>query len=67
MKFQAGEVYLNKRTGRHISVLGIYKEDDYKLGLDIMEVDPDTMHTLFPNEITIEKTDLKDWEHVETV
>lgn len=67
MEFQAGEVYSNKRTGRHISVLEIYGETESSYSLDIMEVDPNTMQTLFPNEITIEKSNLEDWELVKIV
>ncbi len=67
MVFQAGEIYLNKKTGRHIYVIFEYHETTQSITLDIQEVDPDSMQLLFHNVLTVEKTNLLDWEHVELV
>lgn len=64
-QFEEGEVYRNKKLDKDIMVYGIASETDSQIIMAVGFVDRESEEMTSPGEITVNKTDLIDWEVVQ--
>lgn len=63
--FLEGDSYRNPKLPQDVMVLGIAKEDAKEVVMAVLFVDRESDETTGGGELTVQKADFGDWEHID--